>query len=278
MTLEDQKWDSAGVDGRLRVSLIRRGRRTVIADLEGSGPLRVVRPFPLEEDRILLQLLTVGPGLLAGDRYRVEIRVGEGAKAVVVHPSAAKVHRMAPGRRATQHVRIAVEEAGELEYYPGLGIPYPEAELHQCTEVFLSPGSRFGWFEIWTTGRSAKGEHLEFRTLRVETGIYVGEDPIYRDLLLLVPRRDLVDAPGLLEGARYVASGFWRWGDADPEFREGDGSVLVAGRTGFGDLYLRALAWDKLSLQKDLLAVLGAWRARWGLGEVPWFRYGSGWG
>lgn len=62
---------------------------------------------------------------------------------------------MAPGRKASQHVRILVEEDGELEYYPGLGIPYPDAEIHQRTEVLLSPGSRFGWFEIWTTGRTA---------------------------------------------------------------------------------------------------------------------------
>ncbi len=250
----------------------------MIADLECSGPLRMIRPFSLEEDRILLQILTVGPGLLAGDRYQMEIRVGKGAKALVVSSSAAKVHRMAPGRRATQHVRILVEEAGELEYYPGLGIPYPDAELHQRTEVFLSPGARFGWFEIWATGRAARGEHLDFRALRTEAGIYVGEDPVYRDMLILVPRRGRSDAVGLLEGARYVASGFWRWGDADPEFREDDGSVLVAGRTGFGDLYLRALAWDRLSLQRNLLTVLGTWRARWGLREVPWFRYGSGWG
>lgn len=97
----------------------------------------------------------MGPGLLAGDRYRVEIHVGKGARAVVLHQSAGRVHRMAPGRKASQHVRILVEEDGELEYYPGLGIPYPDAEIHQRTEVLLSPGSRFGWFEIWTTGRTA---------------------------------------------------------------------------------------------------------------------------
>lgn len=103
---------------------------------------------------------------------------------------------------------------GELEYYPGLGIPYPDAEIHQRTEVLLSPGSRFGWFEIWTTGRTARGEHLAFRALRTETAIYAGGGPVYRDVLVLVPGRDPLEGAGLLEGARYVASGFWRWGDA----------------------------------------------------------------
>lgn len=278
MTVEIEVRDRPGVDGRLRISLARRGTATTITDLESSGALRIVRPFPLEDGRILLQLLMVGPGLLAGDRYQVEIHVGKGARAVVLHQSAGKVHRMAPGRRAGQHVRILVEEAGELEYYPGLGIPYPDAEIQQRTEVLLSPGARFGWFEIWITGRTARGEHLAFRALRTETAIYTGGVPAYRDALVLVPGRDPLEGAGLLEGARYVASGFWRWGDADPEFWEDAGSVLVAGRTGFGDLYLRALAWDGLALRQKLSALLGAWRARWGLAEVPWSRYGSGWG
>ncbi len=259
MILREPKRSPVGLDARFRVLLVRRGKTTVVADLESSGPLRVVRPFRVEDDRVLLQLVTVGPGLLAGDRYRLEIEVGEGAKAVVLHQSATKVHRMPAGQWAAQHVRITVEEAGELEYYPGLGIPYPDAELHQRTEVFLRSGARFGWFEVWATGRTARGEHLAFRAVLAETGIYAEGGPVYRDALVLVPERDPLYATGLLEGARYVASGFWRWADVDPGFREDAQSVVVAGRTGFRDLYLRGLGRDGWSLRQKLLSLLEAW-------------------
>ncbi|MCS7235173.1 MAG: urease accessory protein UreD [Armatimonadota bacterium] len=250
----------------------------MIADLDSCGPLRIIRPFPLEDDRVLLQLVTVGPGLLAGDRYQLEIRVGKGARAVVLQQSATKVHRMAPHQTATQDVRIVVEEGGELEYYPGLGIPYPEAELHQRTEVSLCPTARFGWFEVWATGRDVRGERLAFRRLWVETAIDADGDPVYRDALVLAPGTSPPDRVGMLEGARYVASGFWRWGQGEPVFWEDGGSVLVAGHTAFGDLYLRALARDGLALRQKLAALLGVWRTRWGLVDIPWARCGSAWG
>jgi len=268
----------ASVEGRLRIFLESGRTGTRVGDLESAGPLRIIRPFPLSEGWVLLQILTVGPGVLGGDRFRIEIHVGRGAKAVVVQQSATKVHRMPQGLRATQHVRLILEEDAELEYYPGLTIPYPEAEYHQRTEASLSSGSRFGFVEIWAMGRDLRKEHLAFRRIVADLGVYAEGTPVYREALHLDPTADPLDGTGLLEGARYAGSGFWRWGPAEPEFWEGDGMVLAAGRTGFGDLYLKALARDGLSLRKRIEALLASWRARWGLPPIGWGRYGSGWG
>jgi len=46
--VEGQVRDRAGVDGRLRISLARTDRGAGITDLESSGALRIVRPFPFE--------------------------------------------------------------------------------------------------------------------------------------------------------------------------------------------------------------------------------------
>ncbi|MDR7570504.1 MAG: urease accessory protein UreD, partial [Armatimonadota bacterium] len=192
--------------------------------------------------------------------------------------SATKVHRMPQGLRAAQQVCLCLEEGAELEYYPGLAIPYPGAEHHQRTEVFLSSGSRFGFLEIWAMGRILRGERLAFRRITADLGVYAEGTPVYREALHLDPTVEALNGTGLLEGARYVGSGFWRWGGAEPEFREGDGVVLAAGRTGYGDLYLKALARDGLLLQQRIEALLTSWRARWGLPPIDWRRYGSGWG
>ena len=141
---EVQLRDRAGMDGRLRISLVRTDRGTTIGDLESSGALRIVRPFPLEGGRILLQILTVGPGLLAGDRYRVEIHVGKGARAVVLHQSAGKVHRMAPGRKASQHVRILVEEDGRAGVLPGPGDP-----VSRRGDPPAHRSAPFPWLPLW---------------------------------------------------------------------------------------------------------------------------------
>ena len=47
-----------------------------------SAPLKVVRPFPLKKG-VLVQILNVGPGVMAEDNYDIHFSVGPGAHVVV---------------------------------------------------------------------------------------------------------------------------------------------------------------------------------------------------
>ena len=57
------------------MTFARRGGRTVLAASRAEAPVALVRPFPLDGGRQLVQLITIGPGLCANDRIHIRIDV-----------------------------------------------------------------------------------------------------------------------------------------------------------------------------------------------------------
>ena len=74
----------APVQGRLELVFAPGPRGTSLAHAHVSAPLKIVRPFPLDNGRALVQVLTLGPGLCAGDQYTLDVTVEPGARAVVI--------------------------------------------------------------------------------------------------------------------------------------------------------------------------------------------------
>jgi urease accessory protein len=264
-------------EGRVELVFTRSGTATQLSHAHARGPLKIVRPFGLDGGRQLVQILTVGPGICADDEYAIDIVVEEAAKAVVISQSASRVHRMRPGSHAVQSVTLTVKAGGQLEYYPGPTIPYPEAELLQTIDVSLEEGSRFGLLECWAMGRVARGEYLVFRGLSSRTEVRVDDLPTYSDALHLEPGRVDVAAAGVLEHHRYVASGYW-YGvpGLHPSPLQTDRGVLCAvGESTPGQIYLRALAMDGPALGAALGGAVGQVYRSWNLREAPILRFAS---
>lgn len=60
--------------------------------LDATHRLKIVRPFPLKNSGVLLQLPNIGPGILGRDRYRTGVVVETDTKVVIVNPTATKLH------------------------------------------------------------------------------------------------------------------------------------------------------------------------------------------
>ncbi|MFM9421189.1 urease accessory protein UreD [Thermus scotoductus] len=254
----------------LEIHMVYRGGRTLVQRAHSSGALRILRPFDLG-DRILLQLITLGPGLLDGDLFRIEVHVGPGAKALLVNQSAGKVH---PGL-ARQEVVIQAAQESELEFYPGLSILFPQASLEQRTRVWLEPGARFGLLETWALGRMARGEAWDFVFLDTRTEVDQGSIPLFRDALLLSPLN--ASRPGFMEGRPYLASGFWTWPAPDPGMELGGTWALAWSSTAQAHLVLRGTASEGAGLLGALTDRLYVCRQSWGLVRLDLGRYSSAW-
>lgn len=277
----DRPGEPAGSKGRgaLRLVFRTRGGVTYLADQFVRAPFRIVRPFPLEDGSILLQLTHVAPGMFAGDVYRLDVVVESGARVVLVGASATKVHRMVSSGVAEQTVACTVMAGGALEYYPGLVIPFPGSAFVQAVDVTLSPGARFGMLELWAMGRIERGEYLAFRRLCSRARVVLDHRPCYLDALELRADRSHPAGWGVLEGHRYVATGYWHWdgvasGGSEADI-EGPGLLLVSGAPSPGSLYVRGLARDGLALGAALSAFLRRQRAAWGLAPILFDRYTS---
>ncbi|MGH9313159.1 MAG: urease accessory protein UreD [Vicinamibacterales bacterium] len=257
------------VEGRLELVFARRGARTTLAHAHARAPLKIVRPFPLDGGRQLVQILTLGPGICAGDAYAIDVTVEPGASAVVITQSASRIHRMPDGSRGTQTVTLTVRSGGHLEYYPGLTIPFPGSEFAQTIDVAVEAGGRFGLLECWAMGRVGRGEYLRFRALSSRTEVMVDRVPAYADTLHLDPRAIDLAGHGLLEKHRYLASGYW-YGAEVPASRGNGGGVLSAlGETSPGHAYFRALAMDSPALGRALGDAVKQVYRSWNLQTAP---------
>jgi urease accessory protein len=265
------------VDGRLELVFAPRGSRTALVHAHARAPLKIVRPFPLDGGRQLVQILTLGPGICAGDAYAIDVTVEAGARAVVVTQSASRLHQMPEDSRATQTVTLAVQPGGHLEYYPGVTIPFPGSDFSQDVRAAVAPGARFGLLECWAMGRIGRGEYLRFRRISARTSVAVDGLPAYSDALQLSPSEVDLEGWGLLERHRYVVSGYWYGGGiaATPARSQTPGVLSAFGEMAPGQAYLRALATDGPALEQELRQTLARVYRCWQLDVLPFPHFAS---
>jgi len=263
------------VVGRLDLVFAARGGATVLAHAHVQAPLKIVRPFELDDGRMLVQILHLGPGLCGGDEYTIDITVERHARAVVIMQAASRVIGMSEGTHASQTVTLNVEPGGHLEYYPGLTIPFADSSFVQRVRVNAARDSRVGILETWGTGRSLRGEHLAFRRISSRTTMHVEGDIVYADATELEPAMHDVSGTGVLEGHRYVASGFWHNATLDEAARidPRDGVLFVFGHSTQERVYLRALAMDGSAIAETGYDAVRLVNAAWNLPPIPLRRF-----
>lgn len=266
--------DAAPNEGRERLSRLEltfasRDGQTYLADALTTSPLKIIRPFGLGNGRVLLQLLNVGPGLLAGDRYELNVTVKAGAKVALVNQSATKLHRALPGRWAQQTLHVTLEPGADLELYPGLTIPFADSDTRFETTVQLSGDARFAVLELFAMGRVQRGEAFSFRRLSSRLRVVQDGRLVYADGLELNPEN--ARHTGLTDGFTYLASGFWRWDVPWPDLVQTE-IQAVTGLCGPERGYLRAFGRDGLELTKSVRAQLGAWQRERGVTPLPFER------
>jgi len=103
-----------GVAGAVDLRFGWRRSETVLAGCRVDAPMKVVRPFPSAGGRLVVQLITLGPGLCAGDTLRVRVSSEGGARVVVTTPAAARIMAMTGGERAEQHVELHADAGSSL--------------------------------------------------------------------------------------------------------------------------------------------------------------------
>jgi urease accessory protein UreH len=137
--------------------------------------------------------------------------------------------------------------------------------------------SRVGILECWATGRQSRGEYLRFRHLSSRTIVSLNGQPAFADALDIDGTSNLAAGSGILEGHRYVASGFWHGVPADASIALTTTDALLAfGRSASPDhVFLRALAHDSFVMSGLLQSAVDVISGAWGLEPIPMRRFVS---
>ena len=268
---------------KLNLCFETRNGKTYLSKQFVSSPLKIIRPFDLDDGHVLLQIVNVGPGVMAGDDFDISVTLKAGAKVVLLNQSATKLHSMSIGESAKQDVKIQVEDGAELEYYPGLTIPFKETVFKQSTTVNLARTAKFAFVENWAMGRIAFNERFMFTSLSSQIKVFQNKKLLYADALEL---NQATPKLGITDDFSYLANGVWFWNVLPTTTAKSsidnpiqspllDEASLVCAPFLDDAVYMRALANDSLNLRTEVHGFINQWRVKAGLGEIDFSRYSS---
>jgi urease accessory protein len=194
---------AVGKAGFLQLGFARRGKRTILADLDYRIPYRAQRALYCDEampDLAHVFLITTTGCLLQGDRVALDITLGEGARAHVTTQSATKIHSM-DANYAAQTQTLALAEGAYLEFLPDPIIPHRRARFVSETQISVAPSATLLYAEIIQAGR--KHHHPEecFGAAILSMGLGVrrpGGDALFTEKLLIEPQRQAMRQTGVM--------------------------------------------------------------------------------
>ncbi len=228
--------------------------------LHESGSLRVRFPSPEAEGLSAMFVNTAG-GIAGGDRFDIDIAVGEGSSLAVTTAAAEKVYR-AHGPAAEVNIALKASAGAHLSWLPQETILFDRARISRRIDIELAEGASLLLCEIVVFGRAAMGERMlqgEFvdrwrlrrggrlvfaETVRLDGDIgarltkpAVANGGVAIGTALIVPGDE-----ALVERIREVADSF-------------GGEVGISSWNGFA--MARFCAQDAARLRADMMAVLG---------------------
>jgi urease accessory protein len=125
----------------------------------------VLLPQPASGDIPIAAVANTGGGVLAGDRCRVSVAAGPGARVLALPQAAEKVYR-SEGPIAYAETRLSAAAGAWLEWLPQETILFQDARFRRSTLVDVSGEGRATAGEILVFGRIARGERTSRGLIR----------------------------------------------------------------------------------------------------------------
>src|SRR3954471_20597250 len=80
-----------GLRGGAALTFCRRGAATGLSSARVEAPLKLVRPFALADGRLVVPLITLGPGFCGGDSSTIDVHVEAEARLGIMDAAATRV-------------------------------------------------------------------------------------------------------------------------------------------------------------------------------------------
>jgi urease accessory protein len=191
--------------GEARLTVRHSDGQTRIAALRLSGSLKVLFPHGAGDPLEAVVLNTAG-GLTGGDRMRLMVEAGPGARMVLTSQAAERAYRAAGDQMARVDGRISVGPGARVDWLPQETILYDGAALARRMRVDLAEDARFMGVETLVFGRAAMGERIRQLELSDRWEIRRGGRLVLADAVRITgDAAELMARPGAGGGAGAVA-------------------------------------------------------------------------
>ncbi|MFT0858831.1 urease accessory protein UreD [Ancylobacter sp. G4_0304] len=194
-----------GKVGELRLGFSLRHGRSILHDLYRVAPLLVQQALYWDEampELPICSIISIGGGILQGDRYKIDISVGEGACAHVTTQSANRVHRM-DANYASQHQTVTLEAGSYLEYLPDFTIPYRDSRFINQTDIVIAEDATLLYGEMMLAGRKHHHADERFGLDLLSVAVAVrrpGGRKLFAEKILIEKDDTSIDYPAVMQG------------------------------------------------------------------------------
>jgi len=228
--------------------------------LHESGSLRVRFPSPEAEGLSAMFVNTAG-GIAGGDRFDIDIAVGEGSSLAVTTAAAEKIYR-AQGPAAEVNITLKAAADAHLSWLPQETILFDRARVLRRIDIELAERASLLLCEIVVFGRAAMGE-------RMLQGEFVDRWRLRRGGRLVFAETVRLDGdigekltkPAVANGGVAIGTALIVPGDETLVERIREVSNSFGGEVGIscwnGFAMARFCAQDAARLRADMMAVLG---------------------
>ena len=153
--------------------------RTVLRRQSFAAPVHISKPHH-DAGWLVVNVACPTPGLFAGDRVDMAVKVESGAHLLLTAPSASRIHTMREGW-AELNQEFYVASGAVLDCCPEYLIPQAGARYRQRSALHVENGGAVIWTESLAPGRTASGEIFAFTELRFATDLFVGKNHVVRE-------------------------------------------------------------------------------------------------
>lgn len=144
-------------DGRARISVRSDGGRSRLERLYQRGAAKILLPRVAPHSPVEAVLLNTAGGLTGGDRFGIEVEVGDGAGAVLTAQAAERIYRRSGGV-AEIDTRLAVGARARLDWLPQETILFDRSALSRRLVAEIESTATLLAAEAVILGRTAMGE------------------------------------------------------------------------------------------------------------------------
>ena len=195
-----------GRHGLLHLEFEKRKGRTILSESYSKSPMHVFQPFyPDDTGCAYTHVFNAAGGLVCGDRIEIHITLNENSHVLATTPSATKIYRSSGGS-ASQETEITVRKGGVFEYLPSYVIPFANSLYRQKTKLTMEEDTTAFLIDFFTTGRLARGEHLQFDQYSSIMEVDHCGEPILFEKATLIPLDTDYGGIGFLESFAAAAS------------------------------------------------------------------------
>ncbi|MEY5100087.1 MAG: Urease accessory protein UreD [Pseudomonadota bacterium] len=150
----------------LELDYRRDARGATVLQHRHRGPLRIFKSLYPEGPAICHNVIIHPPGgLVRGDLLEIDLRLAEGAHALVSTPGATRFYRSDSGEPAEQRVRLRLEAGARLEWLPLETIVYEGCRARNRVELELASGAELMAWDLVSLGLPAAGSGFDSGSL-----------------------------------------------------------------------------------------------------------------